>query len=62
MILIIILKMNGLIILKMENWIMKIFTLNLDLTIVLKDLIENLKACQIWKNFAKEKFYRYYNR
>ena len=54
MILIIILKMNGLIILKMENWIMKIFTLNLDLTIVLKDLIENLKACQIWKNFAKE--------
>ena len=38
----------------MEKWIMKIFTLNLDLIIDLKDLTENLKACQIWKNFAKE--------
>ena len=46
--------MNGLIILKMENWIMKISTLNLGLIFVLKNLTENLKVRQTWKNLAKE--------
>ena len=58
MILVIILRINGLRILKMEKWTMKIFTLNLDLTIALKDLIENLKAAKYGKILQRNKFYR----